>query len=797
MAPALLAASLLTFAPAIPASAQQGGASGGASNAPAQMFPLSAVRLLDGPFATAAAANREYLLKIDPDRLLAPFRREAALPAKTNTYPNWESSGLDGHTGGHYLSALANMIASGQDTTNGEFKRRLDYMVSELAECQKAAGNGYVGGVPGSSNLWVSVKAGRINALGPKWVPWYNLHKTFAGLRDAYLVGGNAQAREVLVQFGEWCSQEVAGLSDDQMQRMLGTEHGGMNESMADIYAITGDKKFLDLARRFTHKAVIDPLIRHEDRLTGLHANTQIPKIVGLERIAALAGDAEADSGASFFWGTVVSNRSVAFGGNSVSEHFNNPKDFKGMLENREGPETCNTYNMLRLTEQLFAAHPKEEYADYYERALYNHILASINTQTPGYVYFTPIRPDHYRVYSTPDNCFWCCVGTGMENPGKYGQFIYARATNGIYVNLFIASELSVPDLGLTLVQQTDFPDKETSRLILKLKKPAKFTLLVRHPAWCAANDFKCNPGRSGTAPGSYVEIEKEWRDGDQVEISLPMRTTIERLPDGSDWVAFLRGPIVLASPAGSNNMTGLRAGSGRMAHSPSGPLVPLDKAPVLLASVQDLPAHLTADPASGPMRFRLNDIVEPAASKEGLALMPFFRLHDVRYQMYWQVTSREVFEERRARLAAEEAAKAERDANTLDRVAAGEQQPEVEHAFAGEESNSGNLNGKRWRQGRSFQYTLSTKNEKAVVLSVTYYGGDAGRPMEILANGVLLAKEELKAGAPGEPVELKFPIPADVLAAAKDGNIVVKFQASVGTTARIFETRLLKAAQP
>ncbi len=355
------------------------------------------------------------MLALDVDRLLAPFRREAGLEPRKPSYENWESGGLGGQTAGHYLSALADMIAAGNDTNDSELRRRLDYMIDELALCQRAFGDGYLGGVPGSRELWKAVATGNIAALNGKWVPWYNVHKTFAGLRDAYLVAGSTQARELLIKFGNWCDHETANLSDAQMQQMLGTEHGGMNEVLADLYAITHDPKYLTLARRFCHKAVLDPLEQKQDRLTGLHANTQIPKVIGLERIAALTGDQAADTGARFFWDTVTSHRSVVFGGNSVSEHFNDPKDFQGMLEHREGPETCNTYNMLRLTEQLFATEPRASYADYYERALFNHILSAINPSHPGYVYFTPIRPGHYRVYSQPGQCFWCCVGTGWR----------------------------------------------------------------------------------------------------------------------------------------------------------------------------------------------------------------------------------------------------------------------------------------------------------------------------------------------------------------------------------------------
>ncbi len=613
---------------------------------PAKLFPLNSVRLLEmGPFAPAVRANRAYVLALEPDRLLAPFRREAGLPAKAQPYGNWESGGLDGHTAGHYLSALANMIASGEDTPDAQLRRRLDYMVDELQTCQKAFGGGYVGGVPGSRALWTAVAGGDIQALNRKWVPWYNLHKTFAGLRDAYFETGNVRARDILVGLGDWCVSLTSHLSDEQMQQMLEQEHGGMNEVLADIYAITGDRKYLKTAERFNHHAILDPLIRHEDRLTGKHANTQIPKVVGLERIATLTGNKADDAGARFFWETVTKHRSVAFGGNSVSEHFNDPRDFHGLLLHREGPETCNTYNMLRLTEGLFESAPSAAYADYYERALYNHILASINPTHPGYVYFTPIRPDHYRVYSVPGQGFWCCVGTGMENPGKYGEFIYAHANDGIYVNLFIASELKDSALGLTLRQDTAFPDEETSRLTLNLAHPQTFTLHLRQPGWVAPGTFTVEVNGASvpvtTAPSSYVAVRREWKDGDKVEITIPMHTTVEGLPDGSPWYAILHGPIVLAHPAGTWEMTGLRADDSRMAHVASGPEVPLDQVPVLLTNAATIPSKVVPDKAGGALHFRLVDVVEPAAP-DGLSLIPFFRLHDSRYQMYWEATTRE-----------------------------------------------------------------------------------------------------------------------------------------------------------
>jgi DUF1680 family protein len=763
---------------------------------PASLFRLDAVRLLEGgPFPAAVKANREYVLALEPDRLLAPFRREAGLPTKAASYGNWESGGLDGHTAGHYLSALANMIAAGEDTPDDRLRHRLDYMIGELQACQTAFGDGYVGGVPGSRDLWTAVAAGHIEALTKKWVPWYNLHKTLAGLRDAYLQTGNARARDVLVHFGDWCVAITAHLTDEQMQRMLDEEHGGMDEVMADLYAITGDKKYLVTAERFIHHTILDPLVRQEDQLTGKHANTQIPKVTGLERIATLTGNKSDDAGARFFWKTVTQNRSVAFGGDSVSEHFNDPKNFHGMLLSREGPETCNTYNMLRLTEQLFTSAPDAALADYYERALFNHLLASLNPEHPGYVYFTPIRPNHYRVYSTPENSFWCCVGTGMENPGKYGEFIYARSHDGVYVNLFIASELTDADFGLVLRQDTAFPDEQGTRLTLKLAHPATFTLHVRYPGWVAARalTIKVNglPVEVTASPSSYFPVRREWHDGDRVEIGLPMRTTVEPLPDGSNWYAILHGPIVLAHPAGARELTGLRADDSRMAHVAAGPTEPLDQAPVLLGDAKLVPAKVVANPTGGALHFRLKDIVEPSAP-DGLELIPFFRLHDARYQMYWELTSREGLAERQRQLAVAERARAAREAATIDWVSPGEQQPEVEHDFHGEGTDTGIHNGRHWRHGRQFQYTFNPRGEKTVTLSVTYSGDDSGRKFEILANDKLVATETLTGNHPGEFSDHTYEIPAAVLAAS-GGQVIVKFVASEGLAGGVYDVRLLR----
>ncbi len=559
-------------------------------------------------------------------------------------------------------------------------------------------------------------------------------------------------------------------------------------------------EKYIELAKRFNHRAVFEPLENHQDRLTGLHANTQIPKIVGMERIAAFVQDETLHTGAAFFWDTVTQHRSLAFGGNSVSEHFNDPNDFGRVIEHREGPETCNTYNMLRLTEQLFAAEPKAVYADYYERALYNHILASIHPEKPGYVYFTSIRPDHYRVYSQPEHAFWCCVGTGMENPGRYGEFIYARAKDGFYVNLFIPSELSVHDHGMVLKQETRFPDEPRTQLRLQLEKPTTFTLNIRHPAWVDAGGFaiKVNgrPVDVESTPSSYAAIRREWNSGDTVDVELPMHTRVERLPDGSDWVAILYGPIVLAKPDGTDDMDGLFADEGRMAHVAHGPMIPLDKVPVLLTTEEELLTHVVPDRSAGPLHFRIMDVVEPA-EPEGLPLVPFFRLHERRYQMYWQLTDAEKVAARKEKLAAQERARAAREAATIDSIAVGEQQPEVEHDLKGEGMESGIHNGRRWRHGTWIQYTLDPNGAKEVILAVTYSGDDRGREFDILVDGKVIATQKLSGENPNGFIEKRYAIPSEILEQAGNDRLTVRFNAKQSLAGGLYDVRLLRPDAP
>ncbi|RDV13010.1 glycosyl hydrolase [Pontibacter diazotrophicus] len=760
-------------------------------------FPLSSVTLLESPFKQAQQTDMAYILALDPDRLLAPYLREAGIETKAKSYGNWENTGLDGHIGGHYLTALSLMYAA---TGNEELLQRLNYMVDQLEACQQKNGNGYVGGVPGGEAMWQEIAKGNIDAetfsLNDKWVPWYNIHKTYAGLRDAYLFAGNEKAKEMLIKLSDWCLTLTADLSDEQIQDMLRSEHGGMNEVFADVAEITGDRKYLELARRFSHRSILEPLLAEKDQLNGLHANTQIPKVIGYKRVAEVAGDQPWADAAAFFWDEVVNNRTVSIGGNSVREHFHPSSDFSSMVESKEGPETCNTYNMLKLTKQLYLSSASPAYIDYYERGLYNHILSSQHPTRGGFVYFTPMRPRHYRVYSQPEEAFWCCVGSGLENHGKYGELIYAHNDRDLFVNLFIPSSLHWKERGVEVIQRTSFPFEEASEIQLNLKKPQKFALHIRRPYWVEKDGLKVRVNNKEvkikSAAASYVTVERKWKSGDIVSITLPMETKAEYLPDNSPWVSFVHGPIVLAAATDSADLEGLIADDSRMGHIASGPDYSIEGAPVLVPEGNNLAAGLK--PVAGkPMTFTASSLISSDRYKN-VELVPFFQVHDTRYMLYWPVSSPEELEARKKKLREEEEARMALEASTIDQVAPGEQQPESDHNYRGEKTESGVHQDRHWRHASGwFSYDLKDTKKEARKLRVTYFGLDKDRHFDIYINGSLLKSVSLD-GAMGDTFfDADYAIPEE-LVKSSNGVLEVKFAAQEGSVAGgVYGVRLLK----
>jgi DUF1680 family protein len=684
-------------------------------------------------------------------------------------------------------------------TGNPELKKRIDYMIDWLGKCQQQNGDGYIGGVPGGKTIWKDIASGKINAgsfsLNDKWVPLYNIHKLYAGLYDAWSVAGNAEARQILVRFTDWCLQLVSSLSNEQVQQMLKSEHGGLNEIFADVAAMTGDQKYLVLARKFSHRTILDPLLQEKDVLNGLHANTQIPKVIGFMRIAEVSGDTGWAKAADFFWQTVVHHRTVSIGGNSVREHFHPAADFSSMMESREGPETCNSYNMLKLTRHLFLAHPSASYLDYYERTLYNHILSS---QRPGggFVYFTPMRPMHYRVYSQPQEGFWCCVGSGLENHGKYGELIYAHTDTDVFINLYIASTLQWKEKGISLVQQTRFPFSETSALTVTVVMPQRFALHFRYPSWVKEGQLKISVNGKPVVirkdAASYVSVDRTWKTGDKVQVTLPMHTSAEYLPDHSQWVSFVHGPVVLAAAVDTIGLKGLLADGSRMGHIANGPLVPLEEAPLLVGSMKQLETGITPVPGkTSDLVFKAPPLIYQEKYKD-LQLVPFFQVHDSRYMLYWPYTDQKGLVQLQQQIKEKEAAKMQLEAMTVDLVNCGEQQPESDHHFKGGLTQTGVYKDRHYRNGTGwFSYDLINTDHKARKLRLTYYGNETGKRFGIYINDSLLQQVSLTQKLGDHFVDVDYELPASL---AGTGNIQLKLVAAQGSSiASIYEVRLLK----
>ncbi len=757
-------------------------------------FPLQDVKLLDSRFKDAMNLNVETLLSYDTDRLLAPYFKEAGLQPKGEDFTNW--AGLDGHVGGHYLTALAIHYAA---TGDERLKDRMDYMLSQLALCAAARNDGYIGGVPNGDILWEEIRKGNGGKVWDYWVPWYNVHKMYAGLRDAYVYTGSKVGLNLFLNLCDWGADLISNLSDQQMEGMLGNEFGGMNEVFADAYAITGNEKYLNAAKRFTHHALYDNLHNGVDRLDNMHANTQVPKVVGYQRVSEVSGDEEYHKTADFFWDTVVNNRSLSFGGNSRREHFASAADAKSYVDDREGPESCNTNNMMKLTEGLFRMNPDAKYADFYERAVYNHILSTQHPEHGGYVYFTPARPGHYRVYSQPNSAMWCCVGTGMENHGKYGQFIYTHGNDSLWVNLFIPSELNWKDKGIKLTQTNNFPQEEATKIVVNVDNPGSFTLNLRHPGWCVNPVVKVNGKKMNvkSTPSSYIALNREWKDGDVVEMSLPMHVEIEELNHLPSYVSVVRGPIVLGARLESDvPMPGLVAGDHRWGHIAGGPLVSVFDTPLLIGNRKDLVKKLNSltPDTEGGFTYTTDGIFENGGKK--VVLEPFNGIHDSRYTLYFLSMTPKEYAAYQESARKDEALRMALDARTVDAVNTGEQQPEADHQMKSERSATGNFNGEPWRDasnGGYFSYIMNTGDREDLTLRVRYWGNENGiGNMSILVDDTPLASvDNVGKWNQNGFVDEEYQIPADLVKGKKTVN--VKFQTEKDkASGGIYHVRLL-----
>ena len=745
----------------------------------ARPLALDAVRLLPGPLKTAQDLDADYLLDLQPDRMLAFLRQRAGLEPKAKPYGGWDGAGrqLTGHIAGHYLSSVSLMWAATGDV---RFKERADYIVAQLKEIQEKRGNGYIGalldgnGVDGEvrfEDLCKGViKSGGFDLNG-LWSPWYVEHKIFAGLRDAYRYTGNRTALEVETKFAAWAEHILAPLNEEQIQKMLNTEFGGMNEVTADLYADTGDPRWMALSNKFLHHAIIDPLSQGKDILGGQHGNTQVPKLLGsLERYMYTGNETDYKA-AEFFWTQVALHHSFATGGHGKNEYFGPPDKLSDLVDGRTA-ETCNVYNMLKLTRELFSVNPDIRYADFHERALFNHILASQDPNDGRVCYMVPVGRGVQHEYQDKQEDFTCCVGTGMESHALHGYGIYYESGDKLWVNLYAASEAEWKTAGVKLKMSTDFPTGDSASLEMTLAASKKLTVALRRPYW-AGRGFRVTVNGKAIEnlppADSYVDIERTWKTGDKIELVMPKALHSEPLPDNPIRQAVLWGPLVLAGDLGPEVKLNDDDEQGPPPH-----------APVLVAANTGVQSWLK--PISGkPGVFHTSGV--------GLAtdidFVPFYQLPRRRYAIYWDVFTPGEWKKESEAYAAEEARKAKLQAATVAFVQPGQMQAERDFNQQGEDTAPVQTAGRYGRRGTKwFSFDLPTEQTHPMTLVVTY-GSDMRRngAFEILVDGTKVGEQKTERRSPEQGVrffDVEYPLPAALLQGKS--KITVRFEAAQGS---------------
>jgi DUF1680 family protein len=745
---------------------------------PVQPVPLRAVRLLPSPYLTAVTVNLEYLHRLDSDRLLHNFRSQAGLTPKGAVYAGWESDTIGGHTLGHYLSALSLMHAQ---TGDAECKRRITYIVDELTLCQAQSSDGFVAGFtrrrgdaiePGRL-VFDEVRRGDIRArsfdLNGCWVPLYSWHKLMAGLLEAHRHCGNKAAIQVAEKLGTYIGGVFDALSESQIQKMLDCEHGGINESFAELYSRTGERRWLALSETIYHRKVLEPLSRGEDCLPNIHANTQIPKLIGLARLHELTGEARHLKAAGFFWESVTSNYSYVIGGNADREYFQTPRSISRHIT-EQTCESCNSYNMMKLTRLLYVDTAAAKYFDYYERTHLNHILAQHHPQTGMFAYMVPLMSGSHREFSTPIDDFWCCVGTGMESHAKHGDSIYWTQGNDIIVNLYIPSKLTLPHPAIGLRLETAYPFADDVALTVTQARDSVSAISLRIPAWCENPSLSVN-GRdmaSAVADG-YLRLRRRWNSGDVIRLNLPRKLRIEPTPDDPDTVAVLFGPLVLAGDLGPATQRWAGLAPVLVGNDPARAIVP------------------TAEPAV----FRTQSLVHPA----DLTLRPFAFQHDNNTAVYFRRFSEADWQLEQLKFKAEQARLAELDARSADMVRLGDADAEREHSLESKISYAVVYRGRTGRDARSggFFECVMKARPGALILQSTYWGEERDRRFTILVDGVNVAGEQLNGAGPSDFVERDYLIPASL---TKSKPLLrIRFEPESGFSAGpVFGLRLYEA---
>jgi DUF1680 family protein len=762
----------------------------------ARPLPLSAVRLTGGPLKRAQELDAEYLLKLEPDRMLSFYRTRAGLLKKAEPYGGWDGEGrqLTGHIAGHYLSAVSYMWAA---TGDPRFKQRADYIVDELQLVQDAHKNGYLGAIMNGEAAFNEVASGNIRSggfdLNGLWSPWYTLHKTYAGLRDAYRYTGNRKALDIEIKYAEWAESILSKLDDAQTQKMLNTEFGGMNEVLVDLYGDTGDRRWLDLSYHFEHRLVMEPLKQRQDNLNGLHVNATMPKVLGSLMRFVYTGDASDGTAARFFWDRVTQHHTFATGGQGKDEYFREADKLANIIDGRTA-ESCNVYNMLKMTRELFALHPDIDYAEFHERALFNHVLGSMDPNDGSTCYMVPVGQGVRKEYQemlpsgARQGSFTCCVGTGMENHALHGFGLYYASPERLWVNLYAPSIATWPATGVKLTMDTTFPEGEQAKLTIAAPTPKNFTLALRRPKW-AGEGFTVSVNGAAQAslpaPGSYVELKRTWKTGDTVTLTLPKALHLEALPDDPHRTAIVWGPLVLAGDLGPEPVRGIPRPTGGEGGSQARVVV---DAPTLVSASRTPAEWLKPAAAAGTFT------TTATADHRSLEMVPFYRLHRHLYAAYFDLYTPADWEKKAAEVAAERDRQRQLEAATVAFVQPGEMQPERDFNQQGENTTVARLQQRTGRTGRGwFSFDLPVDASHPNALVVTYHA-DSRQPrnFDILVDGQPLAQERLAISSENRFIDREYPLPAAALQGKQ--KITVRFQAAENSTiAAVFGLRVVR----
>lgn len=733
----------------------------------AEPFGFDEVRLMEGNLKRSQDLNAKFLLSLDINRLVALFRQESGLPKVADAYPGWESNELPGVACGFYLSGCSMLYASTGDT---RFLDRIDRVLDALEECQNANTNGYLLATRNGKRIFSEIEQGNLRfhdgwKINGECEPYYAMEKLLSGLRDAWRIAGRPKALTIETKLGRWLLRHCSIFSDDYLQRIMACEFGGINWVLSDLYVDTGDKAFQDLSKRWWHRAVLDPLSKGEDILPGLHANTQFPKIIGLAASYPYTGDERERRVAEFFWDRVVHSQTYVTGGNSLNEHFGPPGKLNDRLEGNT-TESCNSFNMLRLTRLLAFIEPKVEYAEYYERTLYNHILAHQNPVDGRVCYFLQLKSGSTKNFDPAYDSFSCCVCSSMESHARHTDFIYMKDKQGLYVNFYAASELNWKQRGIKVVQQTLFPQKNTVRFIFTCQQPSECIVRLRHPVWSPQMKILVNgKNQESGNPDEYVSINNQWKTGDEIAVEFTTPLRLETMPDNPKRVAFFKGPILLAGDVGP--------ASKRRLHSR------LD-IPILLPTEGPVESWFTPV-ADKPLEFKTRE----ALSLSEITLRPFYEIYDRRYIIYWDIGTPEEARWRAAALQKLSELETSIEDRTIDKIKIGEPDSERAHNLESENSNNG-INaetGVRWRDSSKwFSYRMTVKPDRPHELICIWWGSDVGRMFDIFVDGRRIAMVHHDRLYPGELFTMAYPIPIELTVGKK--QVSVKFQAHTNSVA-------------